>query len=264
MRVAIVVAALGAFLCLPAASQATSVRGQAYGFWDMACPRSMFGEALAQCSIRFRSPRAEVDPSVLHMAWTLSLDAGGNAHVTSSGRSRTTCRSMDVRQEVRRNYRLTDETIELWRMEEMAERAYATMRSHIGFFGNCPREDGDSEPFPETLLEASQADFTRALIAAETRLRGRGPEPNGGSTTSANLAGVEFRGSQASLDRLAEAAVELDWRVDTRTARRLVVMPPPDYEPSKFNALLERIERMGLHDLDVRMIGPYGPARIAD
>ena len=73
------------------------------------------------------------------------------------------------------------------------------------------------------------------------------------------LVALEFSGSERSLDRLAAEAVRLGWRVDTRGKRALRILPPPDYEPSQFGVLLDRIGRMRLTDIGLRLIGPNGP-----
>jgi hypothetical protein len=73
------------------------------------------------------------------------------------------------------------------------------------------------------------------------------------------LVAVEFSGSGHSLDRLATEIVRLGWRVDSRSAHALRILPPPNYEPGQFGTLLDRIEQMGIRDIGVRLIGPNGP-----
>lgn len=73
------------------------------------------------------------------------------------------------------------------------------------------------------------------------------------------LVAVEFRGSERSLDRLAVEAGRLGWRVEARTARSLRILPPPNYEPSQFGILLDRVDALGLTDIGLRLIGPNGP-----
>jgi hypothetical protein len=82
---------------------------------------------------------------------------------------------------------------------------------------------------------------------------------NGEPAVQSELVAVEFSGSERSLDRLAAEVVRLGWRVDSRSARALRILPPPNYEPSQFGALLERIDRMGIRDIGLRLIGPNGP-----
>ena len=73
------------------------------------------------------------------------------------------------------------------------------------------------------------------------------------------LVALEFSGSRRSIDKLEAEAVGLGWRVESRAARALRILPPPAYEPSQFGLLLERIERMGLNDIGLKLIGPNGP-----
>jgi hypothetical protein len=82
---------------------------------------------------------------------------------------------------------------------------------------------------------------------------------NEASSTQSQLVAVEFSGSERSLDRLATEVVRLGWRVDSRSARALRILPPPNYEPSQFGTLLDRIEQMGIRDIGLRLIGPNGP-----
>jgi hypothetical protein len=248
-------AAVLVLVAATAPARATSTAPVMYGPWALSCPRSMVTGAPPSCTIRYQPPGEDI-------AWTVFLDAGGNSRFTTTGWSRATCQRIAVSQDQGRLYRLTDATIPLWRMEDHADRLLDAMRSHIPALGDCPRQGADSEPYPETLLNGREADFTRALIAAETVLRGRGPDRNEGVTTSANLAGVTFRGSQASIDQVARIAAVLDWYIDGRTRQSLTVMPPPNYGPRLFDLLLGRLDGLGLRDLDIRLLGPYGPARV--
>ncbi len=253
--VLVIAAALLAPFVASAPARGTSTAPVMYGPWALACPRSMMSDEPPSCTIRYQ-------PQGKDIAWTVFLDAGGNSRFMTIGWSRTTCQRITVSQDQGRLYRLTDATIPLWRMEDHADRLLDAMRSHIPSFGDCPRQGADSEAYPETLLNGLEADFTHALIAAETRLRGREPDRNDGVTTSANLAGVTFRGSQASIDQVARIAAELDWYIDGRTRRSLTIMPPPNYAPGLLDTLLGRLDGLGLRDLDIRLLGPYGPARL--
>jgi len=240
-------------------ARADSIRPTMYGQWGLACPRPMMRDAIASCTIRYHPPRS---PSSDGIEWEVFLDASGNSRFSTSSWSHATCRRITVSQEEGRLYHLTDARIPLWRIEDHAERLLDAMRSHIAAFGDCTRESADSEAYPDTLLNDQQADFTRALIAAETRLRGRGPDPNDGVTTTANLGGVTFRGSQASIAQAASIAAELHWYIDGRRRQSLAIMPPPSYAPPVFDQLMARIDAAGLTDLDIRLLGPYGPARV--
>ena len=73
------------------------------------------------------------------------------------------------------------------------------------------------------------------------------------------LVAVEFSGSKPSLDRLAEAATALGWKVDGHSAGSLRILPPANYDPDQFGLLLERIEELGISDIGLRLIGPNGP-----
>lgn len=240
-------------------ARATSTAPTMYGAWGLFCPHSMVPDAIPSCSIRYQSAGSRPGYAV---EWEVYLDASGNSRFSTSGWSRTACRRITVSQEEGRLYRLADASIPLWRMEDHAERLLDAMRSHIPSFGDCAREGADSEALPGNLLDGQLADFTRALIAAETHLRGRGPDRNDGVTTTANLGGVTFRGSPASIDQVARIAAALNWSIDGRLRQSLAIMPPPNYAPPAFDALLARIDAAGLHDLDIRLLGPYGPARV--
>ncbi len=253
--VLVIAAALLVAMVATAPARATSTAPVMYGPWALSCPQSMVIGAPPSCTIRYQPQDEDIE-------WTVFLDAGGNSRFSTSGWSRTTCQRIAVSQDQGRLYQLTDATIPLWRMEDHADRLLDAMRSHIPFLGDCPRQGADSEAYQEALLNGLEADFTRALIAAETQLRGRGPDRNDGVTTSANLAGVTFRGSQASIDQVARIAAELDWYIDGRTRQSLAIMPPPNYAPGLLDMLLGRLDSLGLRDLDIRLLGPYGPARV--
>jgi hypothetical protein len=251
----ILVASLAAFPAVQPA-RADSMRPVMYGPWGLACPQGV-RVGPPSCTIRYQTPGNRPGFGI---DWEVFLDDSGNSNFTTRGWSRATCRPIELKQEEGRLYRLTDVSIPIWRMEDHAERLLDAMRSHIPAFGDCARESADSEAWPDTLLDGQQADFTRALIAAETRLRGRGPDRNDGVSTTANLAGVTFRGSPASIDQVARIAAELNWYIDGRLHQSLTIMPPPGYAPPVFDTLMARLD--GLHDLDIRLLGPYGPARV--
>jgi hypothetical protein len=92
----------------------------------------------------------------------------------------------------------------------------------------------------------------RQYAASEPTNRGQPP-------MESELVAIEFSGSKPSLDGLAAEAARLGWRIDTRTARALRILPPPNYEPGQFGILLDRIEALGLTDIGLRLIGPNGP-----
>ena len=239
-------------------AQASSVRAIMYGAWGMACPRGMGRNRQSSCMIHYRAgnrPGYEIN-------WEVYLDDSGTSRLASRGWSRTTCQPISLSEEVGRYYRLTDESIPVWRMEDHARRLLAAMRSHIPSFGDCQRQRAYSEAFPETLLNGQEAGLTRALIAAETELRGRGPDRNEGVTTTANLNHVEFRGSRASLDRIEATAVARGWRADGRNADYMAMMLPDNYQPNRFDALAAEIDRLGLNDIEIWLIGHYGPTRV--
>jgi hypothetical protein len=80
------------------------------------------------------------------------------------------------------------------------------------------------------------------------------------ASVNSELVAVEFRGSRRSLDRIASEAASLGWRIDVRDERALRILPPPNYDPDRhFGPLLDRIGRMGLTDIGLRLIGPNGP-----
>ena len=80
-----------------------------------------------------------------------------------------------------------------------------------------------------------------------------------GTSMESSLVAVEFSGSKRSLNRLAEAASELGWKVDNHSERSLRVLPPANYDPDQFGILLGRIEELGISDIGLRLIGPNGP-----
>ena len=252
--------ALAALAVAPAAApaQPASIRPTMYGPWGLACPYPRARAATASCTIRYQWPGSQ---SGYGLEWDVFLDASGNSRVSTSGWSRATCRRITVSQEQGRAYRLTDENIQLWRMENHAERLLVAMLNHIPSFGDCAREGAASAAFPATLLDGQAADFTRALIAAETRLRGRGPDPNEGRTTTSNLGGVEITGPRDSLERLAPAAAELGWSVSWYSPY-LTLSLPANYQPRQFDLLLQRMNSLGLRDLRVHLIGHYGYSRV--
>ena len=76
---------------------------------------------------------------------------------------------------------------------------------------------------------------------------------------NSGLIAVEFSGSKKSLERLADAAVKLGWRVDSHADKSLRILPPPNYDPAQFGLLLQRIEQLGISDIGLKLIGPNGP-----
>jgi hypothetical protein len=101
---------------------------------------------------------------------------------------------------------------------------------------------------PAASGESARNEAVHAQSKAEAPAAGR-----------SELVAVEFTGSARSLDRLAAEVVRLGWRIETHNARGLRILPPADYDPSRFGLLLERIERLGITDIGLRLIGPNGP-----
>jgi hypothetical protein len=108
------------------------------------------------------------------------------------------------------------------------------------------------------------------ILGAVFLLSGCGADASGGAAAAENgsnaverehseLVAVEFSGGERSLNRLAEEVVRLGWRVDSHSSHALRILPPPNYEPSQFGRLLERISELGLRDIGLRLIGPNGP-----
>ena len=160
---ALLLGLLGAGAAL-APAQASSVRPVMYGPWAMSCPHLMVRGQSAYCHIRFQ-------PAGKAINWSVYLDAGNNSRFTTSGWSRTACRRIEVTQEQGRSYRLSWADVPLERMEDHARRLLAAMHTHIAFFGDCPRENGEPAAYPDTLLDGTEDDFTRAVVATERRLR---------------------------------------------------------------------------------------------